>query len=253
MKELNIAVCDDEEYELNQIENMLSDIVESLGCQANISVYRKSRQLIDAIAHCPQYFDILFLDMYIDEKIGFDIAEIVRKQDYHCAIVFVTAFADRMAESFRYLASAYLIKPVDLPKLESAFQTALSHLGAEPCFHFHGKEKESAIPFRKIMYLEGRLRNIDLFTDQCMEPESFPVSLADVKDTFPKEFFHLCHKSFFVNFSYIRMIDRVTHEIILHNGKKLPVSRTYYQQLLKDFTEFHSVRRVEHTFEKSFS
>lgn len=244
MENLQIAVCDDQEYELSHIRNMLAHITEELGCQANITVYSDSKSILANIEENPQCFDMLFLDMYIDEKIGFDIAEAVRKHDHLCAIVFITAFADRMAESFRYITSAYLVKPVDELKLKEAFQTALAHLNAVPSFCFCRKEKEFAIPFHKIIYLESKLKDLYLFCDQEKEPVVFQEKLMNVINNFPKDFFHLCHKSFLVNFSYVHMIDRKSHEIVISTGEKLKISRTYYPQILKDFTEFHSIRRA---------
>lgn len=243
MKSFSIAICDDEEYELLQIRNMLTDISGDYGYSPDISVYTKSSDILDAIDKVPQQFNMILLDIYIDERTGFDIAEALRRRNQHCAIVFITAFADKMAESFRYLTSAYLIKPVDRPKLEEAFQTALSHLNAAPRFHFSRKDEEYAILFSDIMYLESRLKNIYLFQLTKKDPTVFQGKLSEIKQSFPEEFFHLCHKSFMVNFSYVRMIDKVGHKVLLNDGRKLPVSRTYYRQILKDFTKFHSIRR----------
>jgi DNA-binding LytR/AlgR family response regulator len=245
MRELKIAVCDDEEYELKQISRMLSRAAEAFGCAATVFSYRDSRSILNEIENGSMHFDLLCLDLYIDEKIGFDIAAAVRRKGYPCAIIFITAFADRMAESFRYVTSAYLIKPVDETKMKEAFGTALSHLNAAPSFLLHRKEDERSIPFRQIIYLESRLKQIYLYCQGEREPIVFPEKLAEISRVFPKEYFHFCHKSYLVNFHYVQKIDKVRHEAVLADGSRLPVSRNCYAQILKDFMQFHSVAREE--------
>ena len=245
MRELRIAVCDDEKYELERIKQMLEQAARAFGCAPKIFLYQSSHDILNEIENGTIRFDMLFLDLYIDNKIGFDIAEVVRRKGYHCAIIFITAFTDHMAESFRYVTSAYLIKPVSQEKMIEAFGTALAHLEAVPGFFLRTKEEERLIPFRKILYLESHLKWIYLHYFEMREPIAFQGKLADVSCEFPTEYFHFCHKSFLVNFSHVLKIDKGRHEMVLTNKDRLPISRSCYTQILKDFMEFHSVTRGE--------
>lgn len=245
MRELKVAVCDDEEYELKKIGRMLVRAADEFHCSARIFSYRDSQSILNEIEIGSVRFDILCLDLYIDQKIGFDIAAAVRKRGDPCAIIFITAFADRMAESFRYVTSAYLIKPVDENKMREAFGTALSHLNRAPSFLLHRKEEEQSILFRDIIYLESHLKQIYLYCKWKREPIVFEDQLSKISLAFPKEYFHFCHKSYFVNFQYVRKIDKIKHEAVLINNSRLPISRSCYAQILKDFVQFHSVAREE--------
>ena len=239
---LKVAICDDDEEELIHIKNLLLKITGMAGTPTDIFSYNNSRDILGVIEQRPGAFDMLFLDMYIDEKIGFDIAKAVRRQHCKCVLVFITAFADRMAESFQYRTSAYLIKPVEEQRLQAAFQTALSHLNAVPSFCVDFKGKELAIPYDRILYFESRLKNIYLFCENENEPIVFKDKLSNLHDL-PEEYFHMCHKSFIVNFSYIQKIDKIKHEAVLRGDIRLPISRFYYSDILRTFTSFHSIRR----------
>lgn len=239
---VNIAICDDDCYELQHVKNMLTDITNKLGITADITTFGDSKTILSIISKASDAFDILFLDMYIDEKIGLDIARVVREKNQECVIIFITAFADRMADSFEFRASAYLVKPIDEEKLTTALHTALSHLRATPSFHLCLKGKEYSIPFREIIYFESCLKELHLFCNSKQEEIIFPCKLSDLSGL-PTEYFHMCHKSYMVNFLFVRMIDKKSHEIVLENGVRLPISRTYYSTVLKDFTTFHAKKR----------
>ena len=241
---LKIGICDDREEELEQIRDLLRRAVGDSACEAELYCFRRSREIIEKIESDPFFFDMLFLDLYIDDRLGFDIAEMIRKKNRRCAVIFITAFADRMAESFRYLTSAYLVKPVDENSLKAAFRTALAHLDAAPAFHLHLKGEERAVPFDRNVYLESRLKDVLLFCAGRREPLVFRGRLSELGGL-PAEYFHPCHKSFVVNFSYVSRVDKSAHEIVLRGGARIPVSRRYYRQIVGDFMEFHSIRRAE--------
>ena len=144
---LNIAVCDDERYELQRMNHLLLCISDKLQIPVHIAAFDNSKTLLAAVSENPLAFDILFLDVYIDEKLGLDIARAVRKKNQACVIIFSTAFADKMVDSFQYRASAYLVKPVDEESLTSAMQTALNHLKVMPSLYLRVKGMEYSFPY----------------------------------------------------------------------------------------------------------
>lgn len=241
-KMLQIAICDDENYELQRIKKMLERIADKLGIPAVITAFDSSQMILSVIAAKPDAFDILFLDMYIDEKIGLDIARSVRAKNQACSIIFLTAFPDKMADSFEFRASAYLVKPVDEEKLTAALRTALSHLQVIPSFYLRVKEMDYSIPFADIVYIESRLKELHLFCNDQPEAIAFPGKLSALTGL-PQEYFHFCHKSYLVNFSFVKIIDKKSHEIVLKNGVRLPISRTFYATVLQNFTTFHAKKR----------
>lgn len=218
------------------------NVTRKQGITAEITAYDNSQAVLSVISARPDAFDILFLDMYIDEKIGLDIARAVRTRNQTCVIVFVTAFADKMADSFEFRASAYLLKPVDEEKLIAALRTALMHLKVVPSLHLRVKGKDYSIPYEEILHIESHLKELHLFC--CAKPEAIiiPGKLSGLSGL-PTEYFHFCHKSYLVNFSFIRMIDKKSHQIVLKNGIRLPVSRSYYAAILQEFSSFHAKKR----------
>jgi two-component system response regulator LytT len=73
--------------------------------------------------------DIVFLDVQMPGLNGFEVARRVLEGDRRCpALVFVTAFDQRAIEAFEVNAVDYLLKPVDLARLEQALDRAKRRL-----------------------------------------------------------------------------------------------------------------------------
>lgn len=241
MQLLKIAICDDEPFELELIRRVLKDIISGTGMDAEFSIFDNSAELLRIIETGTFAFDMFFLDMYIDEKIGLDIARAIRAKNSRCVIIFITAFSDRMSECFEWKASAYLTKPVEKDKLKKAFQTGITHLSHSPAFFVNAKDINLAIPFDEIIYFENNLKNIKLYRVGEKEPVIFPGAVSAVNA--PEEYFRLCHNSFLINFTHVSMIDKTKHDIVMKNGARIHISRKYYAEVVAAFTRFHSVQR----------
>lgn len=72
--------------------------------------------------------DILFLDIQMPGTSGMKIAEALRSLKIPPQIVFVTAFAEYAAEAFELDAIDYVLKPVEMSRLERALDKAAAIL-----------------------------------------------------------------------------------------------------------------------------
>ncbi|MFT9076094.1 LytR/AlgR family response regulator transcription factor [Ethanoligenens sp.] len=241
---MNIAICDDDSSELKRLKALLYHITSRLEHMVQIHTYSKSADLLFDIEENPRAFDILFLDMYIDERIGLDVARYVRSRNIQCGLVFITAFPDKMEDCFQYRTSGYLLKPVTEEKLECVLCTALQHFRerARSVFRLDLKDREVVIPYEKILYFESRLKTVYLYCSDGKEPLTFFAKLTGIPDL-PTDYFYICHKSYIVNFLYVHELDKSGRKFILYNGREIPISRPYYSKALEAFTAFHSIKR----------
>ena len=58
-------------------------------------------------------FDILFMDIIMDDMNGMTCARMIRQQDKLVNIVFLTSSTDYVYEGYEVNAAAYLLKPLD--------------------------------------------------------------------------------------------------------------------------------------------
>lgn len=91
----------------------------------------------------------------------------------------------------------------------------------------------------KITYLEAKSNYTIIFFGK--EPRIVPKSLKEIMTQVNKVKFCRCHRSFVVNFDYIKQVDLSSNKIILLSGESFPISRrsrSYVKKFVKDYSSF---------------
>ena len=87
---MDIAVCDDNLSDREIIRQQLSIYFSDRFIEYNIDSYENGVNLIYSIED-GEYYDIIFLDMYMDKLNGIQVAEKLRNMNYKGKIIFLTA------------------------------------------------------------------------------------------------------------------------------------------------------------------
>jgi two-component system LytT family response regulator/two-component system response regulator LytT len=125
MPELRALVVDDEQPARDELGYLLGRIggVEIVG-QAGDGV-----EALDSIARLEP--DVVFLDVQMPGLTGFEVARRMLAGETTSHIIFVTAYDHYAIEAFDVNAIDYLLKPVDLTRLETAVQRARRRIEIE--------------------------------------------------------------------------------------------------------------------------
>jgi len=121
--ELTAVVADDEQLARDELCFLLQSLsgVEVVARAAN------GMEALDEIArHAP---DVAFLDVQMPGLTGFEVARRLLEQGTGPGVIFVTAYDLRAIEAFEVNAVDYLLKPVDVRRLEIAVTRARSRKG----------------------------------------------------------------------------------------------------------------------------
>src|SRR5262245_18518584 len=119
---LRVYVVDDESLAVKRLTRLLRQTrrVEIVGSTV------KPREAVEFLSH--QGVDAVFLDIQMPEMTGFELLQKLPKEP---AVVFTTAF-DRFAlDAFEVNSVDYLLKPIELERLEKAL-TKLERLRGTP-------------------------------------------------------------------------------------------------------------------------
>lgn len=104
-----IAICDDEK----PFRDSVKKFVEKYLCEKNISydidTFASGKELLELGIELVQY-DIIFLDINMDEIDGIVTAQKIREYSSEVYIVFVTAYIDYSLEGYKVDAARYLLK-----------------------------------------------------------------------------------------------------------------------------------------------
>lgn len=114
MNKLNCILIDDEQEALDRLESLLIkfDFVNVL------EKFYNPEEAVEKIVE--QKPDLVFVDVEMPRKTGFDIIEEVRKQNVNPKFIFVTGYNQYAIKAIRAAAFDFLVKPIDIDELKDA-------------------------------------------------------------------------------------------------------------------------------------
>lgn len=220
---LNVAICDDENAIVNQIEKCILDLCEAEKISIDTDVFYSGASLEQAYLSEKKY-DLIFLDIQMENINGISAAKKIRELDENVLIVFVSGYEKYMRELFQYDVFSFIQKPIDKQNLEHIFLSAHKKICSKNFyFQFKYNGAEFKIPCKEIMYFEsiGRKIYINLRNG---EQECFNSKLSEVEAELAegKVPFLRIHQSYLVNYHMIKAWTRSV--VILVTGMQLPIS-----------------------------
>ncbi|MDF2678504.1 MAG: DNA-binding response regulator [Bacillota bacterium] len=112
----NIAVCDDSVEYCEIVAEMIKVAVSRNNINCNLYTYVSGKDLIKSFNDMK--FDIIFLDMEMEEINGIDTGLLIREISKDTLIIYLTSHREYAYESYQVKAKDYLLKPVKLNVIE---------------------------------------------------------------------------------------------------------------------------------------
>jgi len=231
---LKAVIIEDEEESLQLLDNLIigSGLAVVAGSATDPG---KAVELIIKVNP-----DIVFLDIRMPGKSGFDILDDLQKiRLLNPYIVFTTAYDEFAVRAFDYAAFDYLLKPVDNSRLVSTLQRCIDSrhagLNQQPELLLNTYRKlqfrnNSGIVFidpADIVFVEAS-GNYSVFHLSSTRAETITILLGKVEDQLPAETFFRISRSSIINLNFLKKINtRLSHCILVQNGKefKCDISR----------------------------
>lgn len=214
---IRIAVCEDEPLFLERLTGMVQGILDKHQIASRLETFVNGAALL-----AKEAFDILLLDIVMEPCSGMELAKRLRRRGDEGKIIFITSYERYAVEAYDVQAYHYLVKPVNLKKLEELLLNCCSSLEREWEQSIAVRQGTAVrrIPFSEIRYLEVQNRKIYLHT--AGETISFYRSLEDLEFVLPDVFLK-CHRSYIVNLSRVISYDK--QDIRLDNEESIPLSK----------------------------
>lgn len=230
---LKIAICDDEKAFLDENAEYIDVIMKSRAIEYTLDLYQNCEGLYDEIRLNPNRYDILLLDIIFlnkdDAKSGLEFASELRRLQNDVSIIFISNSKDFLLEGYEYEPSGYILKPVNIEKLESAVIRAYKSI-KHKTITISTRSNMQSVLLDDIIYIEitNKTATFYLSNGKMLKANR---SLLGIKQKLPAEHFVQCHRSFIVNITKIFSIRR--YQISLINHKTIPVSKNSYDIVQK--------------------
>lgn len=222
---LKIAICDDEDNSIS----ILSDYINKIkNYNVNITEFKSGEDLLQEYEKSNEKYDIIFLDMEMEQMNGIETANKIREQDRNTIIIFVTSHKKYMEHSFECRPFRFLVKPVDFMKFRDAFIKACETIELEhPYLIFQDGRNIIRLLYEDILYFENRSHWVYIYTFDS-EYKTY-MTFAKLLKQIDMRQFVITHKSYIINLNYFKELCR--NDIKLRNGFVIPLSRNYKNEV----------------------
>ena len=227
---MRVAICDDERESCNG----LSLLIKRQEPDCEVACFHTCRQFLEAAQH----FDILLLDIPMEEMGGIEVARALRGRGERTVLIFVTALKEYAPEAFEVSAFHYLLKPVVPEKFCRVFESAclqvrkLESQSAGQLF-FQTKARSFTVPRDEVLYVESRRRKVEIHTRK--ENVTVYATMKHMEEQLGEGFFR-CHRGYLVNMAYVTGYG--AGFVRLQNGEAVYLAREKYSEFAKVYSEY---------------
>lgn len=239
-----VAICDDEVSELDKVEQLLesyhSPLMEG---RFLIRRFADAEELFEQIIVQDYRPDLIFMDIYMPQTTGIEMARRLRDRGNTSKIVFLTSSQEHALEAFGVEAFSYLVKPVSEEKFFAILDRVLKRFADEQPQYIFLKADDSVtkVKLNDIVYCEAQKKR------QCVylkggKNVSMRVTMTKLAEL-------LCAHKMFVKLgvSYIVNLEHIdqmgSQTLLLDNGAEIYLPRGSYKELRKKF--FHYIMKTE--------
>ncbi|WP_298756801.1 LytTR family DNA-binding domain-containing protein [uncultured Psychroserpens sp.] len=224
---IEAIIIDDEPKAIELLENYCNR-------SSTISCIKSFRNPIEALQFIEQKTpQVIFLDINMPNLSGTQLAKLIPS---NCHIIFTTAYPEYAVESYNLNATDYLLKPITYQRFFKAVdkvsialkkETELKNRSTKPTIIVKSGYEKHQISIDDILYLEkdGNYMVYHTLKKKILARETVSAALERLPKTFIRT-----HKSYVVTLNNITSIEK---DNVIINSKKIPISKTYKEDLLK--------------------
>ena len=229
-----VAICDDDAADAAGIAKQVQAWSDAANQPVQIKTFPSAEAFLFAYEE-ESVFDILLLDVEMGAMSGIGLAKKLRGQNSRAQIVFITSHAELSGEGYEVEALHWRVKPVAPQKLNEVLDKAAARLRVQPRAVIISCEGETlCLSEPDILYAEAFLHYTVVYTANAQY--RIKESISVFEKLLSGDFFRI-HRSYVVSLKAVVRFTRT--EVELNSGRKLPLSRTKYEELTRAFLARH--------------
>ena len=125
-----IAICDDSRIDAMLSKTLLIEYFKKRKLSCTVRLYVSGSELLKDVSD-GKSFDIIFMDIYVGQELGIDLARQLRSEGYGNLLIFSTITDEYAVESYSVSASGYILKPYNMSRLEAVLDRVLEKYDAD--------------------------------------------------------------------------------------------------------------------------
>lgn len=231
---MTIALMDDCPQDLALLSEYVYRYCNEHKIHASIKQFSQEKDFEDTLR--TECYDLVFLDIFMQESGGILIAKKLKRSSPKCQIIFSTSSKEHAVKAFRLHALDYLLKPYTYAQLEDA----LSHFENTVKKIAHYIELKEGyfmtrILITDIMYVDYHNHYIQVHTPaKVIRSYMFFSDFSPMLS--PYRQFLWCYRNCLVNMDYIDAWE--DNDFILKNGERLLISKTQKREIIQAYANY---------------
>ena len=192
--------------------------------------------------------DLVFLDIRMGDGTGIDLLQ--RLDEINFSLIFLTAYDEYALKAFRYSATDYLLKPIDIDELETAIEKVKKNMhhpqidmqalleslkpegSTEKKIVLKTSDSIHLVKMTNIIRCEASGNYTSFFFDN-RKPIMVSKPLKEFETTLPDSMFFRPHQSHLININKIDHIKKQDgFQVIMTDGSNVPVATRKKDMLL---------------------
>lgn len=233
--EMRIGICDDDNLFLERMNSELNFCMADGKSANKVHCFSDTDALLGYLEE--RTLDMVFLDVLVKERSGFETAKIINQIQPGCAIVYCSDSLEQVVDAYETKHCYYLLKQdVErrLPGVLERAQNSRQGYGEKVCVYSHGGRE--LIPVSEILYIERNGKKSYFHLTDKTEVET-PAKIDEIEQKLAEPPFVRCHNSFIISLDKLRKYTR--HLLVMEDGREIPVSRSYLQKVRTAFGEWN--------------
>ncbi len=220
---MDILIYDDNENDINHLKICINNFFQETKQEYNITICKSKDELLKNIDN----YDLLFLDIEINNENGIDIGFELQKIRHDCRIIITTNYSKYAIDGYKIQADRYFIKPIVQKEFNLEMNTIINKYIKKSVGFFDKKICNHKIYTKDILYIEYLDRKSLIYkTNGKIIKTNY--NLKYWYNKLCNHGFAYSYKAFLINLEYISAFKK--NEIVMINNEKIPLSRHFKKE-----------------------
>ena len=212
---MKFVLIEDDKKQLNDLMHILDSVFIKHDLDADIVFSTNDvESLLSYIEK--NKVDVLILDIDLKSNLsGLEIAEIVRRENKECYIIFQTAYLEYSLMAYKYKTFDFICKPLTYQRLEDCILRLFDDISGSTKKFIRIDNKNTIIDESDIKYIKREGMKL-IFHTESRDYEIYS-SFLKIQNFLPSNFIR-CHKSFIANINNITKVESSTNTVFFNNS-----------------------------------
>ena len=231
---MTIAIIDDSSEDISLLYDYICRYCNEHKVHTSVKTFTSETAFLNAFK--TEKYDLVFLDIFMKDLNGIQIAKAIKKLNSRCQVIFSTSSKEHAIKAFRLHALDYLLKPYTYAQLEDALNC---YENAAAKFTHYIELKEGRLQTRilipDIMYVDYhnhyiQVHSLSRVIRSYMSFGDFSPLLS------PYRQFLWCYRNCMVNMDHVDSWE--DSDFILKNGERLPIHKAQRKKILQTYANY---------------